>query len=169
MNSQSAGYSRFRLFTPNPPDFFLRVFADEKKTSGSACIDASRLIFQSAVCFQIRLVAKKQAGPTRLFFCIPAVKPSEFTERTLSLNKEGPRYAPSACLNLTGPPVRADDQQKFLVLDTPILKHCLGLTSLFSKGNQFAAFKSTSCLQQILYLASDTHTTLFQGVNSLGN
>ena len=69
MNSKSAGYPRFRLFTPNPPDFFLEVFADGKKPSGSACIDASRLIFQSAVSFQIRLVAKKQAGPTRLFFC----------------------------------------------------------------------------------------------------
>ena len=54
-------------------------FADEKKHSGSACIDASRLIFQSAVSSQIRLVPKKQAGPTHLFFCIPAVKPSEFT------------------------------------------------------------------------------------------
>ena len=84
MNSKSAGYPRFRLFTPNPPDFFLGVFADEKKPSGSACIDASRLIFQSAGSFQIRLVAKKQAGRTRLFFCIPAVKPSEFTERTLT-------------------------------------------------------------------------------------
>ena len=31
MNSKSAAYPRFRLFTPNPPDFFLRVFADEKK------------------------------------------------------------------------------------------------------------------------------------------
>ena len=85
MNSKSARYPRFRLFTPNPPAFFyLGVFADGKKTSGSACIDASRLIFQSAVSFPIRFVAKKQAGPTRLFFCIPAVKPSEFTERTLS-------------------------------------------------------------------------------------
>ena len=85
MNSKSAGYPRFRLFTPNPPDFFfLGVFADEKKPSGSACIDASRLIFQSAVSFQTRLVAEKQAGPTRLFFCMPAVKPSESTERTLN-------------------------------------------------------------------------------------
>ena len=42
--------------------FFLGVFADEIKPSGSGCIDASRLIFQSAVSFQIRLVAKKQAG-----------------------------------------------------------------------------------------------------------
>ena len=58
---------------------FLGVFADGKKNSGSACIDGSSLNFQSAVSFQIRLVAKKQAGPTRLFFCIPAVKPSEFT------------------------------------------------------------------------------------------
>ena len=85
MNSKSAGYPRFRLFTPNPPDFFfLGCSLTKKKPSGSACIDASRLIFQSAVSFQIRLVAKKQAGPTRLFFCIPAVKPSEFTERTLT-------------------------------------------------------------------------------------
>ena len=82
MNSKTAGYPRFRLLTP-AGFFFLGVFADEKKPSGSACIDACRLIFQSAVSFQIRLVAKKQAGPTRLFFCIPAVKPSEFTERTL--------------------------------------------------------------------------------------
>ena len=96
MNSKSAGYPRFRLFTPNPPDyfflgcsltenmafgieyrgdkrafdefnirwvppvplvhpqpaglFFLGVFADEKKTAD--CIDASRLIFQSAVSFR---------------------------------------------------------------------------------------------------------------------
>ena len=83
MNSKSAGYPRFRLFTHNPPHFFFGVFADGKKTSGSACIDASRLIFQSAVSFQIRLVAEKQAGPTRLFFCMSAVKPSESTERTL--------------------------------------------------------------------------------------
>ena len=63
--------------------FFLGVFADGKKNKrmGSACIDASRLML--AVSFQIRLVAKKQACLTRLFFCIPAVKPSEFTERTL--------------------------------------------------------------------------------------
>ena len=62
------------LVHPQPAEFFfLGVFADEKKISGSACIDASRLIFQSAVSFQIRL-----------FFCIPAVKPSEFTERTLT-------------------------------------------------------------------------------------
>ena len=52
MDSKTAGYPRFRLFTPNPPDFFCEgVFADEKKTSGSAIIDASRLIFQSAVSF----------------------------------------------------------------------------------------------------------------------
>ena len=49
------------LVHPQPAEFFfLGVFADEKKISGSACIDASRLIFQSAVSFQIRLVAKKQ-------------------------------------------------------------------------------------------------------------
>ena len=85
MNSKSAGYPRFRLFTPNPPDFFsLGCSLTKKKSSGSACIDASRLIFQSAVSFQIRLVGYQQAGPTRLFFCIPAVKPSEFTERTLT-------------------------------------------------------------------------------------
>ena len=84
MNSKSAGYPPVPLVYPQPAGFFpLGVFADGKKTSGSACIDTSRLIFQSAVSFQIRLVAKKQAGPTRLFFCIPAVKPSEFTERTL--------------------------------------------------------------------------------------
>ena len=62
MNSKSAGYPRFRLFTPNPPYFFLWVFADGKKTSGSACIDASRLIFQSAV--------KDPLGC--LFFCVQA-------------------------------------------------------------------------------------------------
>ena len=73
------------LVHPQPAEFFfLGVFADEKKISGSACIVASRLIFQSAVSFQIRLVAKKQAGPTRLYFCIPEVKPSEVTERTLN-------------------------------------------------------------------------------------
>ena len=74
MNSKSAGYPRFRLFTPNPPDFFLGAFADEIKPSGSACIDASRLIFQSAVSFQIRLVAKKQAGPDPLVFLHPSGK-----------------------------------------------------------------------------------------------
>ena len=58
------------LVYPQPAGFFfLGVFADEKKTSGSACIDASRLIFQAAVSFKIRLVARKQAGPTRLFLC----------------------------------------------------------------------------------------------------
>ena len=63
------------LVYPQPAGFFfLGVFADGKKPSGSACIDASRLIFQSAVSFQIRL-----------FFCIPAVKPSEFTECTLNV------------------------------------------------------------------------------------
>ena len=46
MDSRTAGYPWCRLFTPNPG-----VFADEKKTSGSASIDASRLIFQSAVSF----------------------------------------------------------------------------------------------------------------------
>ena len=87
-------------FYPQPAGFFfLRVFAYEKKPSGSACIDASRLIFQSAVSFQIRLVAKNQAGPTRLFFCIPAVKPSEFTERTLSFDTRGPR-ASLLCLSV---------------------------------------------------------------------
>ena len=60
MNSKSAGYPRFRLFTPNPPVFF-RGIRWQKKNSRSACIDASRLIFHSAVSFQIRLVAKKQA------------------------------------------------------------------------------------------------------------
>ena len=64
--------------------FFEGVFADEKKTSGSTSIDASRLIFQSAVFFKNRLDAKKQAGPTSLFFCNQAVKTSEFIERTLS-------------------------------------------------------------------------------------
>ena len=54
-------------FTPTRRIFF-GVFADEKKTSGSACIDASRLIFQSAVPFQIHLVAKKQAGPFFSFY-----------------------------------------------------------------------------------------------------
>ena len=65
MNSKSAGYPRFRLFTPNPPNFF-DLFADGKKTAGpgSAGIDASRLIFQPAVSFQTRLVAKKKADPT---------------------------------------------------------------------------------------------------------
>ena len=51
MVSEPASYPRFRLFTPNPPRFFWGVFADEKKTSGYASIDASRLIFQSAVSF----------------------------------------------------------------------------------------------------------------------
>ena len=74
------------LVYPQPAGFFSWGFADEKKPSGSACIDASRLIFQSAVSFQIRLVAKKQAGPIRLFLCIAAVKPSEFTERTLNVS-----------------------------------------------------------------------------------
>ena len=37
---------------PQPAGFFfLGAFADEKKSSGSASIDASRLIFQSAVSF----------------------------------------------------------------------------------------------------------------------
>ena len=85
MNSKPAGYPRFRLFTPNPPDFFLLGCSLTKKPGGSACINANRLIFQLAVSFQIRLVAKKQAGPTLLFVRIPAVKPSEFTERTLSI------------------------------------------------------------------------------------
>ena len=57
MNSKSARYPRFRLFTPNPLFFPHCVFADGKKNSGSASIDASRLIFQSAVSFQIRFVA----------------------------------------------------------------------------------------------------------------
>ena len=82
MNSKSAG------LPPTRRVFFLGVFADEKKTSGSACIDASRLIFQAAVSFKIRLVARKQAGPTRFFLCIPAVKTREFTERTLSASKQ---------------------------------------------------------------------------------
>ena len=72
MNSKPAGYPRFRLFTPYPPGYFFL----ECSLAGSTCIDASRLIFQSAVSFQIRLVAKKQAGPTRFFAFIPAVKPS---------------------------------------------------------------------------------------------
>ena len=82
MNSKSAGYPRFRLFTPYPPGYF---FLGCPLTKKNPCIDASRLIFQSAVSFQIRLVAKKQAGPTRFFAFIPAIKPSEFTERTLIL------------------------------------------------------------------------------------
>ena len=53
------------------------------RVSGSTSIDASRLIFQSAVFFKNRLDAKKQAGPTSLFFGIQAVKTSEFIERTL--------------------------------------------------------------------------------------
>ena len=81
MDSKTAGYPRF----PQPAGFFFEgVFADGKKTSGSASIDASRLIFQSAVFFKNRLVAKKQAGPTRLFFGTQAVKTSEFIERTLN-------------------------------------------------------------------------------------
>ena len=67
------------------------MFADEKKTSGSARLDASRLIFQSAVFFKNRLVAKKQAGPTSLFFGNQAVKTSEFIERTLNLKAPPPR------------------------------------------------------------------------------
>ena len=40
------------LVYPQPAGFFSEgVFADEKKTSGSAIIDASRLIFQSTVSF----------------------------------------------------------------------------------------------------------------------
>ena len=40
------------LVYPQPAGFlFLGAFADEKKSSGSASIDASRLIFQSAVSF----------------------------------------------------------------------------------------------------------------------
>ena len=59
MNSQSAGYPRFRLFTPNPPGLFLGVFADGKKPNGSACIDAgllrARLLFPIPLVFcQIR-------------------------------------------------------------------------------------------------------------------
>ena len=73
------------LVSPNPPFFLLGVFADEKNPSGSASIDASQLIFQSAASFQIRFVAKKQAGTTRLLNCTPAVKPSEFIEHTLKL------------------------------------------------------------------------------------
>ena len=57
MDSKSAGYPRFRLLILNPPDFFEGVFADEKKTSGSASIDASRLIFQSAVSFSNPLIS----------------------------------------------------------------------------------------------------------------
>ena len=72
MNSKSAGYPRFRLFTPR--FFFLGVFADGKKTSGPACIDASRLISQSAVSFQIRLVAKKTSGSDPLVFLHPSGK-----------------------------------------------------------------------------------------------
>ena len=73
------------LVYPQPAGFFFEgVFADEKKTSGSTSIDASRLIFQSAVFFKNRLDAKKQAGPTSLFFCNQAVKTSEFIERTLN-------------------------------------------------------------------------------------
>ena len=55
------------LVYPQPAGFFfLGVFADEKEPSGSACIDASRLIFQSAVSSQIRLVAKKHpSGKTQ--------------------------------------------------------------------------------------------------------
>ena len=56
MNSKPAGYPRFRLFTLNPPFFSWRVRCH--KNNGSASIDASRLTFQSAVSFQIRLVAK---------------------------------------------------------------------------------------------------------------
>ena len=85
------------LVYPQPAGIlFAWVFADGKKNSGSDCIDASRLIFQSAVSFQIRLVAKKQAGPIRLYFCTPAVKPSEFTERTLS-NLLQPKFG-SGCI-----------------------------------------------------------------------
>ena len=72
--------------------FFEGVFAAEKKTSGSGSIDASRLIFQSAVLFKNRLDAKKQAGPTSLFFGTQAVKTSEFIERTLSFS--GPLRGP---------------------------------------------------------------------------
>ena len=76
MNSKSAGNHRFRLFTPNPPDFFPWGVRWRKTKQ--------RIRLHRSVSFQIRLVATKQAGPTRLFFCITAVKPSEFTERTLN-------------------------------------------------------------------------------------
>ena len=55
------------LVYPQPAGFFfLGVFADEKKTSGPACIDASRLISQSAVSFQIRLVANPSGKTQRI-------------------------------------------------------------------------------------------------------
>ena len=91
MGSKTAGYPRFRLFTPN---------ADKKKTSGTTSIDASRLIFQSAVFFKNRLDAKKQAGPTSLFFGTQAVKTSEFIERTLSFS--GPLRRPLRPLFIGG-------------------------------------------------------------------
>ena len=79
-----SGTSAYSL--PPTRRFFLRgVFADEKNPSGSASIDASQFIFQSAASFQIRFVAKRQTGTTRLFNCTPAVKSSEFTEHTLKL------------------------------------------------------------------------------------
>ena len=64
------------LVYPQPAGFFpWRVrWRGKTKRVGSASIDASRLIFQSAVSSQIRLVAKRQAGPNCSFLCTPAVK-----------------------------------------------------------------------------------------------
>ena len=85
MDSKTAGYPRFRLFTPNPPDFFLMGCS---------------------------LTKKKQAGPTRLFFGIQAVKTSEFIERTLKLRpfltskiyeKCRPKTSEKPLKNLRGP------------------------------------------------------------------
>ena len=70
MNSKPLDTPGSAWLPPTRRVFFLGVFADEKKPSGSACIDASRLIFQPM-----------------LADCIQAVKPSELTERTLNLQE----------------------------------------------------------------------------------
>ena len=57
MNSKSAGYPRFRLFTPNPPDFFFLERSLTKKNQADPL--ASMLadwFFNRLYPFQIRLV-----------------------------------------------------------------------------------------------------------------
>ena len=54
------GTSGSAWLLPTHRIYFLRVFADGKKTSGSASIDATRLILQSAVSFQSRWGAKNK-------------------------------------------------------------------------------------------------------------
>ena len=72
MNSKTAGYTQCHLFTPNPQDPPHR--SQQPIDFSVGCI----------------LFKKKQVGPTRLFFCIPAVKTSEFIERRpVFLNPSG--------------------------------------------------------------------------------